>query len=443
MADYRKPGFFGQMKQDQQFADQAMSNVFQQELNQSLGFAPGAIVNNPADFIPDPRGTGVPMRRDKPQQNVLPETFGVQTSTGFQIGTDDLALSEADVAGRPHMFYRKPNGNLHAKYVRADGSEATYNPYTKHVTPGGQLLDGGTDPEILRKLEDINQEQTQVSPFTYTRQGGQTQVVANPVYAAIPNTSGPANPTGIVGGVPNFGPSSTATNLQSGPNVPRHPQPFQPVVPVVPQGATTRPGGVKFDAGVPQFDIYAPPTTNQPPASPSISPQWPDSEDIQRGSTEQGGDDYFRQTADQHLKQTRPDLTQEQRDALIEGAIQKTKIWTQEQNEELEAQPSQGPPPPPPGMRASPMGYIPDQPVYNDPRLEGTKQWPIGTHPVYGQTGSYYGSGVTPLAPEHVVPVRMHRFHKAKANCRHLTSRDTDMVRQHLIRQHSKLSKTI
>ncbi len=247
MADYRKPGFFGQMQQDQQFADQAMSNVFQQELNQGRGFAPGAIVNNPADFIPDPRGTGVPMRRDKPQQNVLPETFGVQTSTGFQIGANDIVLSEAPAAGSPHMFYRKPDGSLSARYVRADGSKATYNPRTKHVTPGGQLVDGETDPEILKTLGVIGNEQTQVSPFNYLREGGQAQVIANPVYAAIPNTSGPANPTGIVGGVPNFGPStpsSTATNLQSGPNVPRHPQKPLPPVPTANPSSFSPSGGI-------------------------------------------------------------------------------------------------------------------------------------------------------------------------------------------------------
>lgn len=361
MADYRKPGFFGQMKQDQQLADQAMSNVFQQDFNQSLGFAPGAIVNNPSQFMPDPHGTGVPARKPVQEANVLPQAFGSQTSGGFQIGDNDIALSESNVAGGQHLFYSTQGSGIQARYRKPDGTEASYNPETYHITSGGQIVRGGTDPEVMSRLGNIDKELSSpaMTPFTYRQNAGKTEVISRPTQ----------NQPSMPSSVPGLG----------------YPMPIK--LPVVPQDATTRPGGFKFNPGVPLgSNIYQGPTMTkgppqqlpqQPPASPAISPQSPDPAAIP-------------ETPPQQV----PDFNQGTQAAGSTPMMFAGAPFS-----------PQGPPPPPPGMRASPMGgYIPDQGVPNDPRLEGTKQWPIGTHPAHGQTGSYYGSGVTPLAPEHVVP---------------------------------------
>ena len=219
--------------------------------------------------------------------------------------------------------------------------------------------------------------------------------------------------------------------------------------PVVPQDATTRPGGFKFDAGLgPGSNIYQGPTmTKEPPQQLPQQPRVPltDPQPIHQApdsyqGTQAAGSMPMMFTGepasppaqvspqDSSLTPEALDLEQElidRRNDFIKkyGKIPRSQRPPSAAQEEAEirrmdvelqglkrslrgndpADP-QGPPLPPPGMRASPMGYIPDQGIYNDPRLEGTKQWPIGTHPIYGQTGTHFGSGVTQIPPENLVP---------------------------------------
>tara|TARA_B100000519_G_scaffold132411_1_gene114371 strand:- start:4228 stop:6048 length:1821 start_codon:yes stop_codon:yes gene_type:complete len=474
-----------------EFLNQTIQNVDTAQSNMAHGFAPGAMVNNPDDFLEDPHGTGIPVRKPKPKEpSVLPPRKKRHDRNTI-IG-DNTLLEEHDLGDYRVIFTASPSGHI-SGHVTFRDKNSPDGFRTEHYSPQHRkLLKGGTYKEVgagesnptyeylVEKWRKMDHEEAfftspkagggghrmrpsvSLTPVPQSSQSGPSHVnpshhgtgmgaPSHPDAGQMPQSTPPLNQPAkqpstnpqkmeqldsnfhgsyqAAGSMPMMftgmgtsnvdlsGIGSPTSRLPNQHSINHQPPPSDSGPPINaksnnwPSDLWGDPGGFEKPAWIDdQPPTHPAPPTRVPmaPSDPSLTPPStqpapirtadvdpPATQDIDSVPIAKLGrevEEMERELLKRHREfidtygktprfQRPPSAATEEaelrrRDVELQGKKRELERLRRElQGISNEADPA-GPPPPPPGMRASPMGYIPDQGVYTDPRLSGQGQHP-------------------------------------------------------------------